>query len=374
MTGYPNTVTIDLSALISNFGQIKSQINRMTKIMGVVKSDAYGHGLVRVSRALEENGVDCLGVAHLHEAIKLREAGIRLSIVILTGVGSRDECNAVVKKGLTLVTYDSEVIEILAQECDKMHKKARIHLKIDTGMGRLGIPYTEVGPFLGKIKPFKSLIVEGLTSHLSSADDPKSNFTKSQVARFKTAIDAAGSMGFKLPLNNLANSAGIVAFRESHFDMVRPGVMLYGGLPSPEFKTPIQLKPVMGFKGKILQIRELPNRTPISYGRTYYTNGPRRIAILSAGYGDGLPRSISNIGRVLIRGQRAPIVGKICMNLTCCDITDLLHVQKGDEVTFLGSQGKEEITGDDIADWAGTISYEVFCSIGQRSPEKEYIT
>jgi alanine racemase len=374
MTGYPNTVTIDLSALIFNFGQIKSQIGRTTKIMGVVKSDAYGHGLVRVSRALEENGVDCLGVAHLDEAIKLREAGIRLSIVILTGVGSRDECNTVVKKDLTLVTYDPEVIDLLAQECGRMGKKAHVQLKIDTGMGRLGIPYTDVGPFLVKIRPLDNLIVEGLMSHLSSADDPKSDFTNKQVARFKTAINAAGSVGFKLSLNNLANSAGIVSFRESHFDMVRPGIMLYGGLPSPEFKSPIRLKPVMGFKGKVIQIRELPDRTPVSYGRTYYTDGPRRLAILSAGYGDGLPRSISNNGIVLIRGQRAPIVGRICMNLTCCDITDLLDAQKGDEVIFLGSQGKEGITGDDMAGWADTISYEIFCSIGQRCPEREYTT
>lgn len=180
-------------------------------------------------------------------------------------------------------------------------------------------------------------------------------------------------MGLGLPLNNLANSAGIIGYKEAHLGMIRPGITLYGGLPSPEYKSPVTLKPVMHFNGRIQQIRDLPDKTPVSYGRTYHTKGLRRLAVLSAGYGDGLPRSMSNIGDALIKGKRVPIVGTICMNLTICDITGIDYVKPGEPVVFLGSQGHETITGDDLARWSGTISYEVFCSIGQRN-RKEYLS
>jgi alanine racemase len=219
----------------------------------------------------------------------------------------------------------------------------------------------------------KHLDLEALTSHLSSADERAGNFTEIQIKHFMKAIEAGRSMGLALPFNSLANSAGVMWHQQTHFEMVRPGIMLYGGLPSPDFISPVTLKTAMHFKGQVLQVRDLPDHTPISYGRTYYTEGPRRIAILSAGYGDGLPRSMSNRGNVLVRGKRVPIVGTICMNLSLCDITGLEDVKPGDEAVFLGSQGDEIITGDDIARWSGTVSYEVFCSIGHRN-KKEYLS
>lgn len=368
-----NNVTIDLPALIHNFNQVRTVIDQNVKIMGVVKSDAYGHGLIPVSRILEKNGIDCLGVSYLYEALELRKAGIKVPIVILCGIQTRDESRQVVENALTPVLFDLSAAEILAEESVRLGRKTPIHLKIDTGMGRLGIPYKESGPFLRKIMTFKNLDIKALMSHLSSADDWKSDFTDVQISRFEETIRVARSMGLDLPFNNLANSAGIMAHKKSCFSMVRPGIMLYGGLTSPEFKSPVPLRPVMHFKGRILQIRDLKGQTPIGYGRTYHTDGPCRIAILSAGYAEGIPRSLSNRGSVLISDKKVPIIGTVCMNLTICDITALEDVSTGDEAVFLGSRGRNTITGDEMAGWAGTISYEIFCSIGGHN-KKDYLS
>jgi len=368
----PNSIKIDLSALVHNLNQIKKLIGPETRIMGIVKSDAYGHGLLQISRVLEKNRVDCLGVAHLHEALELRRNGIRLPIVILCGIQTREDAREVVEKNITPVIFDLALAELLAEECAREGKRINIQLKVDTGMGRLGISHLEIGPFLKKITEYKEFHLEALMSHLSSADEPVTEFTGVQIRNFKKSIELGHAMGLDLPLNNLANSAGIMAHKDSYFDMVRPGIMLYGGLPSPEFCSPLPLKHVMNFKGQILQIRDMPDHTPVSYGRTYYTKGPQKIAILSGGYGDGLPRNMSNRGSVLIRGKRAKIIGRVCMNMIMSDITGLRDAVPGDEVIFLGAHGNETITGDDMAEWGKTISYEIFCSIGQRN-FREYI-
>lgn len=363
----PNSVAIDLSALAGNLRHVRNLVGRDTRIMGVVKSDAYGHGFLEVGRTLERNGIDCLGVAYLHEALALREGSVRLPIVILCSIRTREESRAVLEQGLTPVLYDRTVAEILSQECQRMGRGARIHLKVDTGMGRLGISCNHIGPFLQEIISFKNLEIEALTSHLATADEPDTRFTGDQIQRFETAISIGRSLGLQLPLNNMANSAGIMGHKRAHFAMVRPGIMLYGGLPSPDFVSTASLAPVMRFQAQVVQVRDLPDKTPVSYGRTYHTNGPRTIAYLSAGYGDGLPRSLSNRGKVLVGGKKAPIVGTVCMNLTACDVTGCTGVTSGDEAVFLGSQGGECIRGDDIARDAGTISYEIFCAIGRKN-------
>jgi alanine racemase len=206
----------------------------------------------------------------------------------------------------------------------------------------------------------------GLTSHLSSADEPSPEFTELQIVRFNKAVAEGRSMGLRLELNNLANSAGVIRHKKSHLDMVRPGIMLYGGLPSPDFSDAPPLAPVMLFRGQVLQVRDLPCDTPVGYGRTYCTHRDMKVAVLSAGYGDGLPRSLSNRGAVLIRHKRCNLLGRICMNMAVCDVTGLEEVAPGDEAVFLGHQEGETITGDEIARLGNTISYEIFCSIGQR--------
>ncbi len=373
MISSPNKVIIDLSALVGNLHQIRALVSEDTRIMGVVKADAYGHGLLEVARSLEQNGVDCLGTAYLHEALDLRKGGIRLPIVILCGIRTREEAHEALEKGFTPVLYDLAVVETLSQEGVKLGKRAPIYLKVDTGMGRLGISHNDIGLFLQQIVPLRNLHIEGLTSHLATADEPESRFSEEQTKRFEEAIFIGRSMGLDLPLNNMANSGGIMCHERTHFNMVRPGIMLYGGLPSPDFISPVPLTPVMHFRAQVLQIRDLPGKTPISYGRTYHTEGPCRAAVVSAGYSDGLSRNLSNRGKVLIKGKKTAIVGAVCMNLTICDITGLKDVEPGDEVVFLGSQGGESIKGDDIARSAGTISYEVFCSIGRKNI-REYLS
>jgi alanine racemase len=371
MNSQPNSVRIDLSALAYNLRQVRRLVPEDTRIMGVVKSDAYGHGMAPVSKALEQEGIDCLGVAHLYEALELRRQGINTPIVIMCGIQTEDESRQVVENDLSPVLFDAAIAEMLNRESAGKGRCTPIYLKVDTGMGRLGISYLDMGPILQKMASFKNLDIKGLFSHLASADEHERDFTNHQIALFEKTIEAGRSLGLALPFNSIANSAGIMGYKDAHFGMVRPGIMLYGGLPAPEFEGPLLLRPVMHFKGHIIQVRELPGQTPVSYGRRYYTNRPSRIAILSAGYGDGLPRSMSNRGEVLIGGKRAPIVGTICMNLTMCDITAFKGAKQGDEAVFLGSQGRGTLTADDMAKWAGTISYEVFCSIGQQN-KREY--
>lgn len=367
-----NHLTIDLSALAHNLNQVKAIVGENTRVMGVVKADAYGHGLVAVARVLEKNRVHCLGVAQFHEAMELRNRGVSLPIVILCGIRTREEAEAAVHHGLSPTLFDLAVVEVLAEECARKKTHASAYVKVDTGMGRLGLLSSELVSFLHKVTRFKEIRIEGLTSHLSSADDSEPEFTEAQIRSFRKAIEAGRTMGLDLPLNNLANSAGLMKFKDAHFNMVRPGIMLYGGLPSPDFNPPLPLKPVMRFSGEVIQVREFPDHTPVSYSRTYYTRGPGRIAVLSAGYGEGLPRNLSNRGKVLVRGKKAPITGRVCMDMTMVDVTGLGDIRAGDEAVFLGTQEGERISADDLASWTGTISYEILCSAGQRNP-KEYV-
>jgi alanine racemase len=368
----PNKLTIELGALVHNLGVIRGCIGPDVKIMGVVKSDGYGHGIVQVSKTLEKNGVYSLGVSFLKEALFLREKRIGIPIVILCGIETEADAAAVIDNGLTPVLFDLASAEIVERIASKRGKRIKVHVKIDTGMGRLGIDCSQALSFLKRLEGLSSLEIEGLMSHLSSADEQDSSFTKGQIEKFAGVINEAKRMGFDLRLNHLANSAGIVRYPDSHFDMVRPGIMLYGGLPSPDFMANIDLRPVMGLKCHILQIREFEPNTPVSYGRRYYTDGKRKIAILSAGYADGIPRSISNKGRVIINNEFAPIRGNLCMNMLACDITEINDVKEGDECTVMGRGGNNIITGDEIAGLSNTISYEIYLSMG-KGLEREYI-
>ena len=368
----PNKLIIDLKSLAYNLEQLKGCVEKETKIMGIVKSDAYGHGLVPVSKMLVKNGVYCLGVSFLEEALELRKEGIQVPIIILCGIETDEEAEAAVANDFTPVIFDQQAAERLENAAGKNGRKVKIHVKIDTGMGRLGIGCNETVGFLQDIMRFRFLETEALMSHLSSADEEGRDFTEGQIEKFKTIVTEARRMGMVLRLNHLANSAGTVAYKNSHFDMVRPGIMIYGGLPSPEFKTKIKLKPVMSLKGRILQIRDFEDKTPVSYGRAYYTDGAKKIAIVSTGYADGIPRCLSGKGKVLVGGKHADITGTICMNMLACDITGIDNKTAGDECVIMGTQGDKTITADNIAALCNTISYEIFLSMG-RSLEREYV-
>lgn len=368
-----NTVKIDLSAIEHNFEQVKRLINPGTRVMGIVKSDAYGHGLIEVSQTLEKKGVDFLGVSFIHEALELREKGIRLPVAVLCGIESAEDAEAVIERALTPVVFDIQFAELLSGEAERRGRKAGIHVKIDTGMGRLGFDHEDTAQVLKRIMKLPGLKIEALMSHLSSADEDDPEFTNIQIGRFKKAIDISRKIGLNLKLNHLANSAGVMSHKDAHFDMVRPGIMLYGGLPSPGFRHSVKLQQAMEFSARVLQVRSFPGETPLSYGRRYYTKGNEKIAIISAGYADGIPRSLSNKGKVLIGGEKTGIVGTVCMNILECDITCLNEAAAGDECVLLGTRNRETITADDIAAASGTISYEIFLSIGGNI-KKEYIS
>ena len=370
-----NRVKIHLSAISHNLRQIRALLPDSVKIMGIVKSDAYGHGLIQVSKLLCNEGIDMLGVAYPFEASNLVEYGIKKKIVILCGFYKSEEAEMIIEYNMIPVIWNKDMANLLNTKAKDKNKQVDVLIKIDTGMGRLGIEETELSKFLEQLLSMKGIRVKGLMSHLSSADlkDRESErFTREQIKRFNNAISICYKMGIQTFMNSLANSAGIIGYRRDCFyDMVRPGIILYGALPSPEFNVPFALKPAMEFNGRIIQIREIPPCSPISYGRSYYTKGKRRIAVISVGYGNGIPRNISNKGYVLIRGKKAPIVGNICMDLMICDVTELEGVKEGDKVVLLGINQGEKITADDIAKWAGTISYEILCSIGKIN-KREY--
>jgi alanine racemase len=368
----PNKVTIDLSALKENLTKIRELVDKKTKIMGVVKSDAYGHGLIPVARELEKNHIDALGVDYLSEAIKLRNAGVIIPVVIFLGIDTPQEAKQVADYNLIPLIYDINSARILSEEGKRSGRAVKVYLKIDTGMGRLGIDFRETGLFMQQLKGMKGIIIEGLFSHLSSADEKNSLFTNGQIKNFNKAISVSRKLGINLTMNSLANSAGIMRYKKAHFDIVRPGIILYGGLPCTDFVNPPSFEQVMAFCSSVIQVREVEHKTPISYGRTFYTDGARKIAIISAGYADGLSRSLSNKGNILIHGQKVRIIGRVCMNLTVADVTEINGVKKGDRVCFLGKQKGNAITSDDIARCAETISYEVLCSLGIRN-NREYI-
>jgi len=361
-----NTIEIDLKALRHNFEQVRRFLKPPTKIMAIVKSDAYGHGMIPISKELSKLGVDFLGVGDVREGLTLRKAKISSPIVVLLGI-SGEECECVIQNNLIPAVYRLDITHGLSQEALKRDRIQKIHLKIDTGMGRLGIPAHEVTSFLGKIKPLKSLEVEALFSHLACAHEFDEEYTRFQLEGFRKAIVEAKRMGFSLLYNHIANSAAIINYKEAHFDLVRPGIMLYGSLPSPQFKEKAFLKPVMTFKSRIIQIKRLPPNSGISYGRTYVTPREALIATIPVGYDNGYMKSLSNKGEVLIGGRRAKIVGTVCMNLLMIDVTNIPNVQVNDEVVLLGRQMKDVITAEEIAEKAGTISYDIYCAFGNRN-------
>ncbi len=366
-------LTVDLSAIRNNFKAVRSLLGPATGIMGVVKSDAYGHGMLPVAKVLEKEGIEYLAVAYLEEALALRNGGIKAPLVILCGLTGREEFREAVERDFIPVLFDLKAIREFSSIAEQIAKTALFQLKIDTGMGRLGISPKEVFPFLDVIRQLPGLRLQALMSHLSSADDPEGQFTMLQLARFKDALNIAGSLGLDLPCSSLANSAGVILYPKTRLAMVRPGIMLYGYGPISADRTKGNIIPAMQFRGRILQTKLLEKDSPVSYGRTYYVKSPARIAITTGGYGEGLLRAMSNRASVLIGGNRVPVIGAVCMNMTICDITALPVVpEPGDEVVFLGKQGGDTITADDLAKWSNTISYEILCSIGQRH-KKDYL-
>lgn len=365
-SGRPTVGEVDLGALEFNYRQIKKRVPEGTKVLAVVKADAYGHGAIPISLRLEKLGVEYLGVAISEEGVELRKGGVKAPILVLGGIFG-GEVDQIFRFRLTPVIFRKDFLKILSREAEKRGKKVKVHLKVDTGMGRLGVPLSLWPDFLREVRRFPKIETEGILSHFAMTDEEES-FTQSQWRAFQRAIAMAQELGISSQYLHMASSATLTAFPGYAAGLVRPGIMLYGSYPSPTFRSLISLKPVMTLKTRIHFLKSVPSGARISYGGTFTTKRESRIATLPIGYADGYSRSLSNHGEVLIHGKRAPVVGKVCMDFIMVDVTEMPRVSVGDEVILIGQQGGEQITAEEIAEKINSISYEVLCSIGKRVP------
>ena len=368
----PTTAHIDLGALRGNLAVIRQRVPAGAGLLCAVKGDAYGHGAARCALALEEAGADWFGVALVEEGRVLREAGVRKPVLVNGGVGP-EGAEIAIDQRLTPVLSDLDDAVRLDEAAARRRNPFGVHLKVDTGMGRLGVPLHLWTSFLDRLTALRWLRVDGILSHLSDADGRSEEArvrTMEQGRRFLAAVQEARSRGFRPALLHLSNSGAVLQHPRFAFDLVRPGLLGYGYSPTGG-APPEGLRPVMSVTTKVLLVRDLPAGVGLSYGRTWSTSRPSRIATLPVGYADGLPRALSNVGEVLIHGRRAPIRGRVCMDLCLVDVTDIPEaVRAGDEVVLMGQQGEARITADDLATWAGTISYEILTGFSARVPRR----
>lgn len=356
----PTLAEVDLEAIAHNFEEVRSRTG--AQVLAVVKADAYGHGAVPVVERLERAGAEGFAVALAEEAIELRDAGVRSPILILNGVvgGAHRE---VLKRDLVPVVYDLGELE--AFHTAARGGEFRVHLKVDTGMARLGVPMAELPAFLKAMSDMPGLVLSGLMTHLAAAD-ADDTFTNAQLDHFDEAIAMVRAAGYASSVIHAANSAGALRFDRARYDMVRAGIALYG---EPGFSTSeVRLKPALRLRTKVISVRHLATGERAGYDCAFVAKRPTRLAILPIGYADGVFRSSVGKGQVLIGGERCPYVSRISMDLSHVDITDIPTANVGDEVVLLGSQGEETLHAREVADAVGTIAYEIMTSVSRRVP------
>lgn len=362
--GYrPTWAEVNLRNLAFNFKQIRNMLSPKVKIMACVKADAYGHGLIPVANRLESCGADYLSVASIDEGIKLRKSGVRLPILVLGMILNKDIA-PLLKYDLAQTVCTEELAVNLNKISGINNKSVNIHIKIDTGMGRLGVLCKDAVGFIKRLHKLKFLNIEGIFTHLSLADINR-DFTLYQINMFNSMNKKLARSGIRIPLVHVANSLGVASYNESHFNMVRPGLIMYGLYPDEDLD--IKLKPVLSLKTKIVYFKKVPCGYGISYGYTYVTKKDTTVVNLPIGYGDGYPRNLSNLAPVIIKGKRFKISGRICMDQIMVDVGNL-KVRVGDEVVLIGCQGKSKITTEELASLSGTIPYEIVCGLGSRIP------
>lgn len=365
-----NNIIISRDALKANYQTLKEKLGLDRPMLSMIKADAYGHGAVEVAKSLSEAGCTIFGVGEVREAVILREADITGEIFVMMGFG-REDAKLFFDYKITPVVFSWEAITTLSEIAVKRESEISIHLKVDTGMGRLGFAIEELLDIARKANQLPGIIIGGMVSHFAEADTPEAISNQIAIENFANL-----RMKFKAEFSascHLVNSAGVLNFPKAYFDMGRAGISLYGYHPAGGgVSCDVKLRQAMTFTTRVIQVKTFPAGVGISYGHAYTTKKPTKIAVLPVGYEDGYSRSISNKAEVLIAGQRAPVRGKICMNLCMVDVTDIKDVKVGDEVVLLGSQGEDNISADEIADWAGSISYEMLCMFGH-SNNRKYI-
>ncbi|MBE0478881.1 alanine racemase [Candidatus Aerophobetes bacterium] len=362
----PTRVQINLENIAYNIEQIRAKVGNKVNIMAVVKANGYGHGAIQVAKTALKSGCEWLAVATVEEGVELREAEIKSPILIL-GISPPEQAEDIVKYELSQTICDKKLARALSDEAKSQNRIAKVHIKVDTGMGRIGIFPEKVKEFIKKIAHLKCIKIEGIFTHFSSAEEDK-DFTHLQIENFKKAISGLEKEKIHIPLKHAANSAAILHVPSSCFELVRPGIMLYGLYPSLMITHSILLKPAMSFKTQIVYLKTVPAGVSLSYGRSFTTTKKSLIATLPVGYADGYSRALSNKGEVLIKGKRAPVVGAVCMDMILVDVTRIPEVNVGDEVVLFGKQEGAEISVDELASKIGTINYEVICGISKRVP------
>ena len=366
---------IDLDAVQFNFEQMSKKIPKDTKIMAVVKTDAYGHGAVPLALLIES--YDYLwgfATATVDEALELRKAGIQKPILIL-GYSFPECYEDIVKYEIRQTVFERNIAEALSKEAVRQNKKAYIHIKLDTGMGRIGYQKAEEAALdAAKIKELPMIETEGVFTHFANADTGSLEATYQQIQKFEEMVKAMEDAGMIFSLKHCSNSAGIIELSEHKFDLVRAGIISYGLWPSEEVhKDAVQLKPILSLKSHVVYVKEVEPGTAVSYGSTWIAEECRKIATIPIGYGDGYPRKLSNKGYVLIKGQRAPIVGRVCMDQLMVDVTEVAGgVKTGDEVTLIGRDQEEVITAEMLGELSGRFNYELMCDLGNRIPRIYY--
>jgi alanine racemase len=364
----PLTVCIDLDALKANFQHIRQFVSPATKILPIIKADAYGHGAVPVAQTLAPLGIFGFGVASVPEGILLREHHIHHPIII-TGPLLGDHLHDIIHYDLTPVISHPDILHQLLTQLPLDKQPFPIHLKIDTGLHRLGLEAKEALSLVSSLTSSPSPVtIQGLLTHFADADNPDPGLTNQQLHQFQTFIKQVQELGIQVPIYHMANSAGILFHPASHRGMVRPGLMLYGYTPGHEFTSPpIHLEPVMCAKTYIAHLRSLEPGEVVGYNAFFRTKRLSQIAVLPVGYTHGFPRGLTGIGHVLIQGAAAPIIGKICMDMMIVDVTDIPSPSIGEEVVLLGKQGRNKITAQDYSNWLNTIPYEILCGIGGKA-------
>jgi alanine racemase len=362
--GYrPTWAEVNLNNLEYNFRLVKSLLSPRTKILVTVKADAYGHGLIAVSKRLSVCGADYLGVASIDEGIKLRKAGIKTPILLL-GLILKKDIPPLFTYHLTPTICDKELASAINSKAAKLQKKIALHIKVDTGMGRIGVLPEDALGLVKDMHKLKNIIIEGIFTHFAFADLSR-KFTDYQINLFNKLVTDLKKAGIVVPLVHAANSIGLIDYKHSHFTMVRPGLVIYGLHPKEDLK--IKLKPVLSLKTRVVFIKHVNKGSTISYAGTYITKRPTNIVTLPIGYGDGYPRNLSNLAPLLISGRRFHVSGRICMDQIMVDVGNF-KPKVGEEVVLIGRQGKQKVTVEELADLSGTISYEIVCGLGSRIP------
>jgi alanine racemase len=368
----PTWAEISLPALQHNYLTIRNHLGATAQLMAVVKANAYGHGAAECARALEgihTGGADWFGVALVEEGIDLRRAGITRPVFCLGGFW-RGQADIVIANDLTPAVYRIDQAEELNARAGALGRVINFHLKVDTGMGRLGVQMDELAGFARALGRFDNVKLDGVMTHFAAADSPKTDYTEGQIARYEKAVEVLRDLGFNLSWRHMANSAGIHAYPQSHGNLARVGAAMYGlrrDVLCPRIE-PFDTRPVMSLHSRIMMLKTVPADTPLGYGLTFTTARESRIATLPIGYADGLRRLHSNNGRVLIRGHFAPIAGRVSMDLTIVDVTDVPGAELGDEAILIGEQNGLRIAAEDLAEEIGTISYEIVTGISARVP------